>query len=175
MIDNEILINDLLDVVVQKENFKIFNIEVEKSVYANGIVKYGFSFLPWFCVFIKNKPITVNVENKQLEQQLEPQTLLHYKNKKNNILSFLNRLQKLFYRESFSKKFFLFSKTKECVVKNVCYENEMINIYVESKIIAIAGYALILRPKHLIYKAMDLYALPATRKDNPNKTSVDIN
>jgi len=103
----------------------------------------------------------------------KPAPLLQLEDKKKSLQKKI-RLQQFFNREFFSLKGFLFTKFKEPVVKNVPYEGEMVNLYIESRMIAIAGYALVLRPKHLIYKALDLYALPATRRNNPNKTDIDF-
>lgn len=155
--------------IVNRENFTLLNIPMEKTVYLDGKEKFGFHFLSWICVFVKNKPKSKITEyNPQKPSdliRLENQIKIKHKKFK---------LQNLFTREFFSLKGFLFTKFKEPVVKNVPYEGEMINLYIESRIIAIMGYALVLRPKHLIYKALDLYALPATRRNNPNKTDIEF-
>lgn len=155
--------------VVSKDNFTILNLPVEKTTYLDGKEKYGFHFLSWLCVFIKNKPVN-KIESNVIQK---PASLLQLEDKKKSLQKKI-RLQQFFNREFFSLKGFLFTKFKEPVVKNVPYEGEMVNLYIESRMIAIAGYALVLRPKHLIYKALDLYALPATRRNNPNKTDIDF-
>ncbi len=155
--------------VVSKDNFTILNLPIEKTAYLDGKEKYGFHFLSWLCVFIKNKPVS-KIESNVIQK---PAPLIQLENKKKSLQKKI-RLQQFFNREFFSLKGFLFTKFKEPVVKNVPYEGEMVNLYIESRMIAIAGYALVLRPKHLIYKALDLYALPATRKNNPNKTDIDF-
>lgn len=164
---------DNLFLQVEKDTFKLMNIEVEKTAFMDGTQKYGFQFMSWLCTFIKNKHQAQNLPDSPFAIS-DFDTLLLENKIPTTKTKFGNFLKRFFKREIYGKNGFIFAKFKEPVVKNVPYDNEMINIYIESRIIAILGYALVLRPKYLIYKAMDLYALPATRKNNPNKTNIDF-
>lgn len=160
---------------IETVQFRRFGIEFEKTTYANGVEKFGFHFLSWLCVFLKNKQnhtkILSDTNNISHLPLLEDKHLTT----KTRIGKFL---QKLCKREIFGRNGFILTKIKEPVVKDVAHLDggkiENINIYIESRLIAILGYGLILRSKFLIYKAMDMQALPATRKNNPNKTTVDF-
>ena len=163
--NNTFNFENILQEEVEKENFKLLGTSIEKTNYLNGTQKYGFQFLAWFCVFIKNKPYS-----KLTNQQITISVATMIENKKKKRIT----LQDIFKRTLFSKRGFLFAKFKEVVVKDVPHEGELVNIYIESRIISILGYALLLRPKRLIFKALDLQALPATRKNNPNKTDVYV-